>query len=353
MRGQRRVWPRPTRRAGVLLLLGVVLYGAGANASAAWVLALAAGVLGAVPWAWLVARRAAAGLEIHRQVPARATAGVPVTAGVHVRAPVAAPAVVHDHLAGAVGHVASLHAGAELSATVILRRGELRGGRVAVELTDPLALWRVRLGRDVPGRVLVLPAVPELPVTLQASGLAGDGVAEGSRHGAGPEVFGVREYRSGDPLRAVHWRGTARRGQPVVRELADRSRQRLRVEVAAATWERAALDRAAEVAGALAAAARRAGWPAEVAADGWALPWSPDARVALALLPPHAGAGPRPLAAPSPAAAADTVVRLEPAAGGVAVLAVAGDRARALAIIPSGGSAEQALDALAGAGARA
>ncbi len=32
------------------------------------------------------------------------------------------------------------------------------------------------------------------------------------------EVRGVREYRPGDPLRAIHWRTTARRGQLMVRE---------------------------------------------------------------------------------------------------------------------------------------
>ena len=32
------------------------------------------------------------------------------------------------------------------------------------------------------------------------------------------EVRGVRAYRPGDPLRDVHWRTTARRGEPMVRE---------------------------------------------------------------------------------------------------------------------------------------
>lgn len=36
--------------------------------------------------------------------------------------------------------------------------------------------------------------------------------------GAGSEFYGVREYRAGDPLRHVHWRTTARRGELVVRE---------------------------------------------------------------------------------------------------------------------------------------
>lgn len=39
-----------------------------------------------------------------------------------------------------------------------------------------------------------------------------------SRKGAGIDYYGVREFRSGDPLRHVHWRTTARRGELVVRE---------------------------------------------------------------------------------------------------------------------------------------
>jgi uncharacterized protein (DUF58 family) len=36
--------------------------------------------------------------------------------------------------------------------------------------------------------------------------------------GVGAEYFGLREWRAGDPLRHVHWRTTARRGELVVRE---------------------------------------------------------------------------------------------------------------------------------------
>jgi uncharacterized protein (DUF58 family) len=39
-----------------------------------------------------------------------------------------------------------------------------------------------------------------------------------SKKGAGIDYYGVREFRSGDPLRHVHWRTTARRGELVVRE---------------------------------------------------------------------------------------------------------------------------------------
>lgn len=41
---------------------------------------------------------------------------------------------------------------------------------------------------------------------------------EVSSKGDGTEFYGVREYRAGDPLRHVHWKTTARRGELAVRE---------------------------------------------------------------------------------------------------------------------------------------
>jgi uncharacterized protein (DUF58 family) len=38
------------------------------------------------------------------------------------------------------------------------------------------------------------------------------------RSGSGTEMFGVREYRPGDPLRRIHWRSSARHGELIVRE---------------------------------------------------------------------------------------------------------------------------------------
>jgi hypothetical protein len=44
-----------------------------------------------------------------------------------------------------------------------------------------------------------------------------------ARSTAGSEFYGSREYQHGDPLRRIHWRNTARRGQFVVKEFEETS----------------------------------------------------------------------------------------------------------------------------------
>jgi uncharacterized protein (DUF58 family) len=97
-------------------------------------------------------------------------------------------------------------------------RGAHRIGPLEVHGVDPLGL--AAFSRTVPGsaRLLVLPRVVALrgvPPTF--------GVADGA-HGAGASAPGqgradvlVRPYRSGDELRRVHWRSTARHDELMVR----------------------------------------------------------------------------------------------------------------------------------------
>lgn len=64
--------------------------------------------------------------------------------------------------------------------------------------------------------------VEVLPDTLgrrgRREGMADSGQLARPVTGAGDEFRSLRDYRPGDPLRAVDWKATARRGRPVVRE---------------------------------------------------------------------------------------------------------------------------------------
>jgi uncharacterized protein (DUF58 family) len=105
-------------------------------------------------------------------------------------------------------------------------RGRHRLEPLEVTITDPLGLERVehRLHDDVD--ILVRPRIPELTSLFSAYGRREAGSARTAfRRPTGFEIHAVREYAPGEPLRAVHWPSTARRGQLMVKELEDAPRE--------------------------------------------------------------------------------------------------------------------------------
>jgi uncharacterized protein (DUF58 family) len=97
-----------------------------------------------------------------------------------------------------------------------LGRGAIVASNWALESSDPLGFFRFRR-TGANGEVgLVLPRFASLSSSPQAREL--EASVSAPRSGSGMELFGVREYRPGDPLRRIHWRSSARLGELVVRE---------------------------------------------------------------------------------------------------------------------------------------
>jgi uncharacterized protein (DUF58 family) len=95
-------------------------------------------------------------------------------------------------------------------------RGPLAGSRLVVESSDPLGLFRTRREEE-PGELAVaLPLFTSLSDRLQVREIESQLTVV--RAGHGTDLYGVREYRSGDSLRRIHWKTSARRGELVVRE---------------------------------------------------------------------------------------------------------------------------------------
>lgn len=99
---------------------------------------------------------------------------------------------------------------------VVAQRGlvQFKGFRVATRF--PFALfekWRELAGE---GELLVYPALT--PYSFVEGAAREEGDQAGSSRGRGTETRELREYRSGDELRSIHWRRTAAIGKPVVRE---------------------------------------------------------------------------------------------------------------------------------------
>ena len=104
-----------------------------------------------------------------------------------------------------------------------LRRGHLRFRGVTIARPDPLGLVQALKSIELPQSLLVLPkrySMAEIRMAGTRKYQPG-GVALASTVGDSEEFVALRDYRSGDPMRRIHWKSFARLGRPVVKEYLD------------------------------------------------------------------------------------------------------------------------------------
>ena len=112
----------------------------------------------------------------------------------------------------------------EISVTVTpLRRGYVHFVGAIIARPDPFGLYRAFARVVKQDALLVLPrrysvANIQLPGSQRYQQ---GGVALASSVGDAQEFFALRDYRQGDPLRHIHWRSWARRGEPIVKQYQD------------------------------------------------------------------------------------------------------------------------------------
>jgi uncharacterized protein (DUF58 family) len=100
------------------------------------------------------------------------------------------------------------------------RRGRYRLRGARVRRTDPLRLMTTLPVRSPDETLLVYPRfwrIDAFDVPVGRSYQPG-GIPLASSTGDAIEFVGTRDYREGDPIKNIHWRSWARRGQPVVKE---------------------------------------------------------------------------------------------------------------------------------------
>lgn len=232
----------PTRRALIIAGIGVMLFMAGSTAQAGWLFVLSAGVLGLVGASFLWGHNLGAAV-VERRAPRRTCVGDPVSVTLSLRnggrrnlplmriedrfGAFEPSLVTADRLGpGETAHVELVKAAH--------RRGVFSSGDVVLTSGAPFGFWRSHKTIQVQGETTVVPKWVELssfPI-LEPSSFPADVLHERARTGAGQEYLGVREYRPGDPQRAVHWRSTARVGQLVVREFEEEVQSRVTLVIA-------------------------------------------------------------------------------------------------------------------------
>ncbi len=135
--------------------------------------------------------------------------------------------------------------------------------------TFPFGLFRASRRLEAPPALIVFPSPAEIPGLRGGGGLA----AAASALGDGPLVPGddivssLREWRDGDSMRRMHWRATARRGRPIVKEQDGDSGGGLAV-VFDRRGEPERIERALAELSALALAARERAEPLELVSQG-------------------------------------------------------------------------------------
>ena len=104
------------------------------------------------------------------------------------------------------------------------KRGLIPLSDLRLRLPDPLGLFqRCRKVLSGDDSVIVFPRYYRL-APIKFSGQAcfeHGGDALSTTTGQSGDFLGLRDYRSGDPMRRIHWKGWARTGRPIVREFED------------------------------------------------------------------------------------------------------------------------------------
>ena len=269
---------RPRKRLGGLLVGAAIRCVIGTNVQAGWLFVLAGLLLGAVVAGLVLPFTALRGLRAELVAPQEATQGGEALVELrlsNVRRGVRWSVVVADaHLQPAEVFVPAVRRGERVELSTLRtpeRRGAIATASIEVRSSAPFGVAERRRRVKVDVATLVLPRVfplGEQPV-VEPAGTNDAGIHPSPRRGQGPEYLGVREYRSGDSMRHVHWGLTARHGQVMVREFEEERTRRLAIVVdterdRGTTWT--PLDRCCAVAASLVEAAEAFGHGARLAA---------------------------------------------------------------------------------------
>lgn len=143
-----------------------------------------------------------------------------------------------DHPTAMIASVGNVPAGQTRGTSVICRfadRGQYRLGPVVASTAFPFCLMNCeRLAGDSVDRIFVYPRLIELkrgwkewlPPRRGGDGHRSTG---GTNHDG--EFFGLRAWQSGDQVKHIHWRTTARIGEPAVRQFEQRNRHQICIVV--------------------------------------------------------------------------------------------------------------------------
>ncbi len=220
---------------GILFILVSILIGLAAMNSEASLLFLVFGLcMGAVLASGLISSLSLRRLSVTRRAPDAAATGEPFVVRYRIRSHRRLGRSYSLHLRDLLdpdrtlsspeAYVPVLGPGRSVVVdvpVVVTRRGALKFDQIRVATRFPFGLFAKFTTTRIPHEMTIYPALGRLRrdvVSRSRRGRPG-GEQLGDRKGGSEEFYGVREYRSGDSPKWIHWRRSARTGQLVVREM--------------------------------------------------------------------------------------------------------------------------------------
>jgi uncharacterized protein (DUF58 family) len=231
-KANRRTTLRVTLSGWLFLLVSLLVGLAAVRSQMPMMFVLFGAMLGGMAVSSMIARGMVIAANVHRELPTRAWQFEAVYFGYYIRnrrrrtpcLGLALHEIAPKGVENAYGYCVHLpgkstfRAGCRLSAE---HRGriDLKGVRLTTKF--PFGLVIVRRDVEQPASLVVWPAKGQLKSDLLRHGaLEASSAAPSRLQGGQDEFFGLREYRMGDSPRWIHWRRSAGRDVPVVREMA-------------------------------------------------------------------------------------------------------------------------------------
>jgi len=231
-KAKRRTTLRVTLAGWLFLLVSLLVGLAAVRSQMPMMFILFGAMLGGMAVSSMIARGMVIAADVHRELPTRAWQFETVFFGYHLRnrrrrtpcLGIALYEIAPKGVENAYGYCVHLpgrgvfRAGCRLSAE---NRGRVNLKGVRLTTKFPFGLVIVRRDVDQPASLVVWPAKGRIKPDLFRHGALEASSAPPSRlQGGQDEFFGLREYRMGDSPRWIHWRRSAGRETPVVREMA-------------------------------------------------------------------------------------------------------------------------------------
>ena len=215
-------------RGGLLFALGAFSVGfAAMNTGNNLLFLLLGAMLGTIVLSSWLSEQSIRDMEVRRRTPRGVSVGEPARIVYDVRnrkrkIPSFA-LLVHEEGLAEGAYLSRLDAGEERtirSEHRFVRRGVYPLDAITLTTSFPFGLFRKERDVSQPGELVIWPRTdrPVPPVSAVGDRIRQQGTARWGAPGSRGEYRGLRGYRSGDDPRDIHWRSTARLGEPVVRQ---------------------------------------------------------------------------------------------------------------------------------------